>query len=360
MPDFIRETRVWKDPACPVAVEYSAIALENIRRHAVDGLLSLPRVGLGVGGFLLGTRKAGKPLILDFHPIPCSHASGPSFAPTLGEIEWGKASALESAAASLEILGLYCSRPRIPLQVAQKDRDLFKCLCPGAGQIALLIRPSTTDVSLAALFYRKADGTLAGGTPLPLEEIVVPEEADQARDIVNDTFSPPAVEPVAIPSDPAAPLFGDPEPFSLPSFAAAPLPRGLHWPAVAAPLLVVGILIAMFSTREQWLPRPPLDLRTAETNGNFAVEWNRAAVRGVDRALLTVNDGGATKKIQLDTSQLQAGAIPYSRQTPEVTATLDAGGIHASAKFVAPPPPLAAAPTVGLQPVPTASQTSHP
>jgi hypothetical protein len=356
------ETLTWKDPACPVTVEYSPAVLEGIRRLAVEGLLSLPRVGLGVGGFLLGTRKGRIVAIQDFYPIACSYASGPSFAPTLGEMQHGKTSA-KGNAASLEILGYYCSRPRVPVQITEKDRTLFTYLCPGHGQIALLIRPSTTDVSRAGLYYRKAAGTLAGGTEIPLEAMELAGE-----EVAELEETPPPAE--AIPPPPELPpvpeaLFGEPGPLAVPKFAAAAPPRKIPWPAIAGPLLVAAILIAVFTTRDQWLPRPPLELRTAETNGHFSVEWNRAAVRGLDRAVLTVVDGTARKAIPLDGHQLQAGAFAYDRQTTQFTATMDAGSVHGAATFVPPPKPALPQPPLNdpMPPdgaIPPAAQPSHP
>jgi hypothetical protein len=120
-------TIAWKDPAGPVSVEYSPEAVEKIRRLAFDGLMSLPRVGLGVGGFLLGRRGARKIEILDFHPIGCLHAKGPSFSPTADEIAEAQ-SALNGRAGA--ILGCYCSRPRRDLTLSDSDRALLE---GGAG-----------------------------------------------------------------------------------------------------------------------------------------------------------------------------------------------------------------------------------
>src|SRR5271165_3594804 len=102
-------TLAWIDPACPVSIRYSPEAVEKIRRLAFDGLLNLPKVGLGVGGFLLGTRSASGIEILDFLPISCSHAAGPLFLPTNDEIAEARR-ALPGA--SQAILGCWFSRPR--------------------------------------------------------------------------------------------------------------------------------------------------------------------------------------------------------------------------------------------------------
>src|SRR4051794_29966826 len=98
----------WQDPGCPIPVSYSRDALEQIRRLAVDGLLQLPRVGIGVGGLLLGSREKGRITILGSVPVPCSYAEGPSFRLTPAEIEH----ALEMVRANgpMKVVGWYCSK----------------------------------------------------------------------------------------------------------------------------------------------------------------------------------------------------------------------------------------------------------
>jgi hypothetical protein len=357
----------WKDSACPIRVYYSPETVEKIRRLALEGLFALPRVGLGVGGFLLGTRKSGKTTILDFHPIACSHASGPSFLPTEAEINEAKAGA---EAAAFAILGYYCSRPHREVEFAQRDHALLDSLCPGAGQLALLVRPSSTEPTRAALFYRTPEGVIAGGTVRVLEPVELPEELPAAPEPAAVSVEPepmpqPIPEPKAVkpqPPPPAVPaerrpeLFGEPEPLPVPGFGAVAPRRSLPWRILLAAALVTALLIAGFLTRDRWTPRPPLELRTAETNGHFAVEWNRAAVRGIDKGVLTVTDGKSSQPFLLTASQLQAGTFPYTRQTPQVTAVLVAGDATAAAKFVAPPAPEPAPATTA----PDTPEPSHP
>lgn len=413
----------WIDPAGPIPVEYSLEAVEKIRRLAYDGLLSLPRVGLGVGGFLLGTRQGRKIAILDFHPIDCSHSAGPSFLPTRTEIAEAK-SALNGS--SRTIVGFYCSRPRRDLKLTDKDRALFDGVCPGPGQVALIIRPSAMELTRAVLYYRSADGTWVEGAERALEEIELAQEPEPAPEpkLANpeiarpqvakpeiagpqvakpqvakpqvakpelakpDLAKPEVVAPksVELPTPPTpravkaeipmptqAPpppvpvmtprpqLFGDPEPLPLPAFASVAPPRTFPWQVVAAAALTAAILIAAFLTAERWMPRPALELRTAETNGHFFIEWNRAAVRGIDRGLLTVTDGKSLKQIPLSAAQLEAGTIEYPRETKQVTAVLDAGDARASANFT--PPVIPETPPGDLPPQPPGAappETSHP
>jgi hypothetical protein len=226
-----------------------------------------------------------------------------------------------------------------------------------------MIRPSATELSRAALFYRKQDGSVSGGAEVALEPLDLEAEAVEAQPAAEDVEVPAAPEAAPVP-EPAwtRQLFGVPAPA-----AAAPAPKrsGLPWRTLGAAALAAGLLIAGFLTRDRWMPRPALELRTAESNGHFFVEWNRAAVRGIDRGVLTVTDGTALKRIPLSASQLQEGTIEYRRQTEQVTAVLDAGDARASAKFAPPvipepppePPPAPVIPRLAPDPAPRAS---HP
>jgi hypothetical protein len=337
-------------PASPITVEYSPEAIEKIRRLAFDALLSLPRVGLGVGGFLLGSTKKGRISILDFHPISCAHSSGPSFLPTDDEIAAAKFALGDRA---LAIVGFYCSRPRRELTFSDRDKSLFDRLSPDTARLALLIRPSATELSRAALFARtEPDGVTHVGE-LPLEPIETAPEppakpAPAPQPAPQPVAAPPAASTLVAPK-----LFDLPEPYTPPAFATAPAKRSLPWRTLAAAVLLAAALATAFATRDHWLPRPPLDLRTAETNGRFAVEWNRAAVRGIDNGLLTLTDGPTQLQIPLSASQLQAGILNYPRHSPQITAVLVAGGATASSKFTAPPIEVVPPP----QPTP---ETSHP
>src|ERR1700693_5678641 len=100
----------WEDPGCPIPVSYSREAMEQIRRLAVDGLLELPRIGVGVGGLLLGTRKNGRTTILDSMTIPCSHAEGPPFRLTPEETR--QAVEMARSTGPFTLVGWYCSKTR--------------------------------------------------------------------------------------------------------------------------------------------------------------------------------------------------------------------------------------------------------
>jgi hypothetical protein len=174
----------WEDPGCPIPVEYSREALEQIRSLAVDGLLALPRIGLGIGGLLLGTHEGGKTTILDSVTIPCNHAEGPSFLLTPEECK--QALDLIRNAAPLTVVGWYSTKTRGLVAMSERDLILFDILCPEPWQMTLLIRPSTVEASRAALCFRDAAGVVRRGgevalepfQPAPVERETEPEASE--------------------------------------------------------------------------------------------------------------------------------------------------------------------------------------
>src|SRR5436305_13286010 len=70
---------IWSAPERPFGIEYSTRVLDDIRLAVVDAFFSLPRGGAEIGGVLLGTWSEGRLSILDYAPLECEHANGPSF-----------------------------------------------------------------------------------------------------------------------------------------------------------------------------------------------------------------------------------------------------------------------------------------
>jgi hypothetical protein len=314
----------WDDPACPIPVDYSREAFGEIRRAALDGFLALPRVGIGVGGLLLGRRENSRTVILDSVPIECSHADGPAFTLTLEET----AGALElaAAAAPLLVVGWYCSKTRGTVALSERDLILYEQLCPEAWQVALLVRPRTVEPSRAALCFRVAEGLVVRGVdrvlqpcdPDPAEEPVLPEEPGLPE------------EPIA----PAPPAEIQPPPFA--AFAPPPRPsplRRVAWVLAAAALVTAAG--AGFVTRNDWMPRPPLRLTASDSGGQLTIRWNADSLPGIDHASLLLDDGGQPQSIQLDGAQLRSGRYQFERKSSHVTATLKAGAAQALTTFPA-------------------------
>jgi hypothetical protein len=158
---------VWREKGYAAQVEYSDEAIEQLRLLAIDGLLSLPRVGIGIGGLLLGTREGGRIKILDSIAIPCSHAMGPSFLLTAQEI--AAARQIVRTTGPLSVLGGYCSKTRGFAPLTAADLELFGVFCPEPWQMMLQIKPSTVEESRAVLCFRDKSGTVVRGAERTLK-----------------------------------------------------------------------------------------------------------------------------------------------------------------------------------------------
>src|ERR1035437_10425517 len=69
----------WSVVESPITIEYSLIAIEEIRHAVAEGFQRLSRGGIEVGGILYGTREGRAGRVLAMRPIACEHARGPAF-----------------------------------------------------------------------------------------------------------------------------------------------------------------------------------------------------------------------------------------------------------------------------------------
>jgi len=391
------------DPGCPLRIEYLKPAMEQIRRRARAGLMAAPRVGMAVGGLLLGVREASngdsRIRILDSVDLPCSHSSGPSFTLTEEEINESREMVAEanalSATSKVSVVGWYCSKMRGEAVLSDSDHSFFADLFPGAGQIALVLRPDIFESMRAVFHFRDEHGAVMKGPACEVDEWF-PVDAPPVEPLA-ETLAEPAAPPQAPDPPPESPKViairqlapkpAEPAPAPIPVMAAAaasgetslkdilglaadpidpppaPTPRSalfvepaflLPPPRQASrlPLIVAAVgalillIVAAYFTRDSWFPKPPLSLTFSEDSGSLLIHWDPDAVRGVDHASLYVNDGGqpAPTVIPLDRLELNQGLFSYARKSKRVTAKLDAGSTSAFSSWFAPEPPKPAAP----------------
>lgn len=98
--------------------------MEKIRRLAREGFMALPRVGMGVGGLLLGTRHDGVIRLLDSIEIPCSHTGGPSF--NLSDEEKEMVRELIAGAGEPGVVGWYCSKTRGAPALGDSEMAIYR------------------------------------------------------------------------------------------------------------------------------------------------------------------------------------------------------------------------------------------
>src|SRR6185312_11866579 len=99
--------------------------LTSLEILAMDGLLAMPRIGLGVGGLLLGRRGEGRIEILRSVEIPCSHALGPSFMLTPAEMKALIVLPESEDDGPSHVVGWYCSRTQGNRELTEHDHRVF-------------------------------------------------------------------------------------------------------------------------------------------------------------------------------------------------------------------------------------------
>lgn len=170
----MHETVYLSDPRSPLRIEYSQAAMEQIRKRARDGLMAAPRIGMGVGGLLLGVRERARIRLLDSVDLPCSHSAGPSFNLTADERRQSREMVAEAGALSVSgkvgVIGWYCSKARGDAVLNEADLRFYAELFPGTGQVALVLRPSVLESMRAAFFFRDKNGAVVKGVECDVDE----------------------------------------------------------------------------------------------------------------------------------------------------------------------------------------------
>jgi proteasome lid subunit RPN8/RPN11 len=333
--------------------------LDDIRLAVMDAFFSLPRGGAEIGGILLGSFRDGRLRILDYRPLDCEHATGPSF--TLSEPDRTRLAELLADAArsspERQPVGWYHSHTRSEIFLSEADREIHLRYFPQPWQTALVLRPHTFHPARAAFFFREADGSIRGEVAngeFVLEPLSVrPAPRVQPSTAAERVPEPPADIPSGAPAITLAPLPDSPlpEPAGEPQEERQPsIPKFLEPPSEgsarhAVPALaILGVCLALagaaFQTRSLWLPRlaalyrrsqpppPPLflGLNAIDLAGQLQIRWDRnsPAVRQAAEGMLEVLDGDAPHADALDAAHLQAGVFTYARRTEKVDITLSA------------------------------------
>jgi proteasome lid subunit RPN8/RPN11 len=390
----MHETVLLSDPGSPLRVEYSRAAMEAIRERAREGLMAAPRVGVGVGGLLLGVREGERTRIVDSMEIPCCHSGGPSFKLTAEEMQQAREMMAEAGEITLKtrvtVVGWYCSKTRGDAVLNEFDQQFHDELFPDAWQIALVLRPSAAEPMRAVFYFRDGMGAVSRGVETEVDEWAPPVEGD-SHEVASP--APLEIKAVEVPVRPAPkkviemspPAAAHPPDTSLPmavppvvnvrpaettladiigaatADGEAPVrPRSLNADLFGAPValpprpktnskLIIGGAVAAvillggggaWFTRDSWMAKPPVNLTSSELNGSLLIRWNSDSVKGVDHGTMYVSDGSGKQPeiVPLDRFQLGSGLLNYKVKTLQVTATLDAGTIHERTAWFAPAP----------------------
>jgi len=394
----MKDSVLLSEPESPLRVEYSRAAMEEIRGRARDGLMAAPRVGVGVGGLLLGVREGGRTRIVDSLEIPCCHSGGPSFKLTSEEMQQAREMMAEAsditATTRVAVVGWYCSKTRGDAVLNEFDRQFHDELFPDAWQIALVLRPSAAEPMRAVFYFRDEAGAVNRGVESEVDQWASPAESDASvaagkngeagsAEVARGEARPGEIRAVEPPARPAAkviemsppPRSPDPPPPALSTRpqettladiigagaveAGAPVrsraanadlfgqaafpPR----PKSNSKLIVAGVVAAVvvlatggaWFTRDSWLPIPPVNLTSSDVDGKLLIRWNPEALKAMDHGTMYISDGSGKppESVPLDRFQLGSGLLNYTLKTKQVTATLDAGSVHERTVWFAPP-----------------------
>ncbi len=107
---------------------------------------------------------------------------------------------------------------------------------------------------------------------------------------------------------------------------------GWVWVPLSFIFLLLGVLLgfqAALSLRPQ-LPAGSnepynLSVMVTQNGGNLQIKWDRQslAIRTAQKGLLTIEDGGYSKPVPLNASELQTGSVVYPPQSKQVRFRLD-------------------------------------
>jgi proteasome lid subunit RPN8/RPN11 len=152
----------WRPPQSPFQIFYSRLVLEQIRLAVVDAYFRVPRGGLEIGGVLLGRNRDRQIEVLDHVPFECEHAFGPSFSLSPRDQERLKdlLAKVRQRSGGLEPVGWYHSHTRSEICLTQSDLDIHDRYFPEMWQVALVVRPSTSEPARAGFFFRELGGSI--------------------------------------------------------------------------------------------------------------------------------------------------------------------------------------------------------
>lgn len=248
----------WPDRTLPVSISCAAGLLTSLEILAMDGLLAMPRIGLGVGGLLLGRRENGRIEVLRSVEIPCSHALGPSFMLTGAEMKALVPLPESEDEGPVQVVGWYCSKTQRNLGLTEHDHRLFDSFCPESWQALLLIHPEKGHPTKAAFGFRQErDFTPGEWLDLAWQELSGFQKSPKPAAPVAPPPPPPPppieeppVVPVAMPT--IGTLFGSPGPESEAPPSKAPKKQKPQRPwklnlIFAGVLLLVLALLALLA-----------------------------------------------------------------------------------------------------------------
>jgi proteasome lid subunit RPN8/RPN11 len=331
----------WSVAESPVTIDYSLVAIEEIRHLVAEGVQKLARGGVEVGGVLYGAREGRTIRIMAVRPIACEHARGPAFMlsdadrQTLEkQLEQDK---VDLRLADMICLGWFLSHTRSEIALAESDLEIYERHFSAPWQVTLVVRPGRGGSMRAGFFVREHDGAVRRDSSYL--EFNFPDRLAGVLDRPRRGDRPSAERRPAVLSreSAAAPLLRDPPvaaPTAGPQLLPAPPPRS-KWPWLAAwgaTVLAIGVLALRYFVLTPHVD--PLALTVLERDGQLQIQWDHTSriVTSAVQGSLSITDGGKPSTIPLTPQNLTQGSYTWKRASGDVEIRLsvqNAGGQQA-------------------------------
>ena len=326
---------VWDLPGKPVVVHISLVVIDRLSAEVMRGFGLVPKRGAEVGGLLLGTIEPGARTIVridDFESVACDYKRGPSYLFTADD----GAAFEEACGRSPSAVGFFRSHTREGMSLGPEDIELMEQYFPSPGNVALLVKPFATKVSIASFFFRE-DGLFQSAAPLEFpfrRRELTGQEAPPHRPMIermprrNRESLEASNSPEFAPEEFADPV---PEPGPAYTYPTPPSPKaktrsGWVWIPASFIFLLLGVALG-FQAALTMGPKAAsgvtdysLGLTVIKEGSNLSVKWDREApaVKAAQKGLLEIEDGGHTKPVDLDAAQLSNGNILFTNSSGTV------------------------------------------
>ena len=317
---------VWEFPGKPVCVRLGAGVVSRLGMEVRQGFEALPRRGLETGGLLIGSRaEMGHPVIVqvdDFEAIESEHAAGPSY--LLSERDRvllaARIAAHEARDGGSDIVGFYRSHTRPEFAVDAEDVSLFDTFFKNASDVFLLIKPNGRLSSTGGFIIREG-GEVVSRAPyaqFPLAGMAVPKAGREMARPVSQA-SQERLPAGAIDSQTAIPMVQT-------TALRRTVERATFWlPAAGLLALAVGLYWGIPGRGPGSIAERPAtpDLNVAFAGNSLRLSWNGRISRSADGAVLWIKDGAETRRLELDSKQLNAGSLVYRPRNSDVEFRLE-------------------------------------
>lgn len=330
----------WSDASGAVTVELALDLVDRLAMESLEAYKAVPRGGLEVGGFLLGSReeRSGSSLIRVDHsvPVPSEYRAGPSYALSASDLE----TLDEIFAGHPDAVGTYRTLTHAEtLTLQPDDTSIFRRHFTSIASVFLLIHPA----SRTAAFCLLGPNGLAVAHEFPLDSGALVSGSVEAESAAT---VPPRRAVVFLPKS----------------------RRVRVWLLRGAALAAGGLLGAVVGHYANNTNRPVpvqvaspvhMALNVVRDGRSLRLSWNPddSFVRTADHGTLQITDGTRQTNLHLTSTELSAGALVYWPDTQDVAFHMEV--FHGSRRTDAEILAVAASPAApGILPTPPAPATS--